>query len=124
MLLAECLKLSIPVVNVQFSACNSRGIKRRCLSLELQDRSSYAFGAKSAVRTSSRKGVWQQRTRAMYVDDDDEVSSSFSLSLAAHNCDIQSLKVTFDLSCYRLGRGDIVYVEREKAREDEVELRM
>jgi hypothetical protein len=80
MFLAECLKLSIPVVNVQFSACNSRGIKRRCLSLELQDRSSYAFGAKSAVRTSSRIGVWQQRTRAMYVDDDDEVSSSFSLS--------------------------------------------
>jgi hypothetical protein len=34
--------------------------------------SSYAIGAKSAVRTSSRKGVWQQRTRAMYVDDDDE----------------------------------------------------
>ncbi|CAM6030941.1 unnamed protein product [Sphagnum balticum] len=72
MFLAECLKLSIPVVNVQFSACNSRGIKRRCLSLELQDRSSYAIGAKSAVRTSSRKGVWQQRTQAMYVDDDDE----------------------------------------------------
>jgi hypothetical protein len=59
----------------------------------------------------------------MYVDDDDEVSQA-SLSLAARNCDIQSLKVTFDLSCYRLGRGDIVYVEREKAREDEVELRM
>jgi hypothetical protein len=81
MFLAECLKLSIPVVNVQFSACNSRGIKRRCLSLELQDRSAYAIGAKSTVRTSSRKGVWQRRTRAMYVDDDDEVSSSFSLWL-------------------------------------------